>query len=189
MEYYKNILCISYAELTSGDPDAVEEKDRPVLTEASFKYYRSKKSIQVVRRACYGQTVLVSYHSLPDRVKERVIRKYGDPEQRTGQYVLRNMVTRDTNAEQFYKDYTLDDKGFEHLDPVYVELYTANASVLNAVILRTSFLPGLAGDQRRAERHPGGIRLPPAQKSPVAETAGRPLPVGELHSPRIRQVW
>ena len=138
MEYYKNILCISYAELTSGDPDAVEEKDRPVLTEASFKYYRSKKLIQVVRRACYGQTVLVSYHSLPDRVKERVIRKFGDPEQRTGQYVLRNMVTRDTNAEQFYKDYTLDDKGFEHLDPVYVELYTANASVLNAVIRLTS---------------------------------------------------
>ena len=137
MEYYKNILCISYAELTSGDPDAVEEKDRPVLTEASFKYYRSKKLIQVVRRACYGQTVLVSYHSLPDRVKERVIRKFGDPEQRTGQYVLRNMVTRDTNAEQFYKDYTLDDKGFEHLDPVYVELYTANASVLNAVIRLT----------------------------------------------------
>ena len=138
MEYYKNILCISYAELTSGDPDAVVVKDRPVLTEASFKYYRSKKLIQVVRRACYGQTVLVSYHSLPDRVKERVIRKFGDPEQRTGQYVLRNMVTRDTNAEQFYKDYTLDDKGFEHLDPVYVELYTANASVLNAVIRLTS---------------------------------------------------
>ena len=65
MEYYKNILCISYAELTSGDPDAVEEKDRPVLTEASFKYYRSKKSIQVVRRACYGQTVLVSYTPCP----------------------------------------------------------------------------------------------------------------------------
>ena len=40
MEFYKNQLCISYAELTAGDPLAVDPLKRPILSESNFKYYK-----------------------------------------------------------------------------------------------------------------------------------------------------
>ncbi|MFQ9020273.1 MAG: hypothetical protein ACLR6J_00245 [Parabacteroides merdae] len=36
----KNQLCISYAELTAGDPLAVDPLKRPILSESNFKYYK-----------------------------------------------------------------------------------------------------------------------------------------------------
>ncbi|MDB9154222.1 hypothetical protein [Parabacteroides distasonis] len=134
MEYYDNILCISHAELTGGDPMDPNPLQRPILTEANFKYYKSKRKFRVVNRACYGTPALVAYNSLPDRIKEKVVAKYGDPESDTRKYVLKNMIVRDLVAERFYQKHTLDGSGNEHLRPEIIELYTMNASVLNAVI-------------------------------------------------------
>ena len=89
MEYYDNILCISHAELTGGDPMDPNPLQRPILTEANFKYYKSKRKFRVVNRACYGTPALVAYNSLPDRIKEKVVAKYGDPESDTRKYVLK----------------------------------------------------------------------------------------------------
>ena len=134
MEYYDNILCISHAELTGGDPMDPNPLQRPILTEANFKYYKSKRKFRVVNRACYGTPALVAYNSLPDRIKEKVVAKYSDPESDTRKYVLKNMIVRDLVAERFYQKHTLDGSGNEHLRPEIIELYTMNASVLNAVI-------------------------------------------------------
>lgn len=138
MEYYNNILCISHAELTDGDPEDVNLLCRPIMSEANFKYYKKMKKFYVVNRACFGTPALVSYNSLPDRIKEKVVAKYGDPESNVEQYVLKNMVVRDLKAEYFYQRYTIDESGNEYLKPDIIELYTTNASVLNAVIRLTS---------------------------------------------------
>ena len=52
MEFYKNQLCISYAELTAGDPLAVDPLKRPILSESNFKYYKKTGKLQVLNRAC-----------------------------------------------------------------------------------------------------------------------------------------
>ena len=72
MEFYKNQLCISYAELTAGDPLAVDPLKRPILSESNFKYYKKTGKLQVLNRACYGTPALVLYASLPDSVKQEV---------------------------------------------------------------------------------------------------------------------
>lgn len=134
MEYYNNILCISHVELTGGDPADANPLMRPIMSEANFKYYKKEQKFRMVNRACYGTPALVAYNSLPDKIKEKVVAKYGDPESNTKRYVLKNMIVRDLVAEQFYQKHTLDKGGNEHLKPELIELYTMNASALNAII-------------------------------------------------------
>lgn len=138
MEYYKNILCISYTELIQGDPKDPDEVRRPILTEANFKYYKSKDKFRVLRRACYGTPALIAYNSLPMPIKEKVVAKYGDPEKNVQNYVLKDMVVYDLRAEKFYRDYALDEKGYKGLDTDKQKEYTWNASVLNAIVALTS---------------------------------------------------
>ena len=132
MVYHDNILCISYGELTDGNPDSPEEAQRPVLSTAMYKYMLNKGNIEQVRRGCFGQSALVAYRSLPERYKERVVAKYGDPERLATQSSLRDMVQRDMRAEDFYRRYTTD--GYTHLKEEIQRLYVANASVMNAIL-------------------------------------------------------
>lgn len=138
MEYYDNTLCISHTELTGGDPMDSETARRPIISEANYRSMSQRGRFRVVRRACYGTPALVAYNSLPDRVKEKVVAKYGDPESRVERFDLRSMITRDPEAERFYRTYTLDDGGHVYLKTETINLYTINASVLNAVIRLTS---------------------------------------------------
>ena len=138
MEYYDNILCISHAELTGGDPMEPNPLRRPIMTEANFKYYKSKKKFRVVNRACYGTPALVAYHTLPDRIKEKVVAKYGDPEADRKQHVLKERIVRDLVAEQRYFHRPIYEGTDVFLKPDVAERYTVNASVLNAVIQLTS---------------------------------------------------
>ncbi len=138
MEYFNNILCVSHAELTGGDPMDSNPLQRPIMTQANFKYYKKKEKFRVVNRACYGTPALVAYNSLPDRVKEKVIAKYGDPENNAKQHVLKDMIVRDLVAEQFYKTYPKDGPADKRLKIEVAERYTINASVLNAIVRLTS---------------------------------------------------
>ena len=138
MEYYDNILCISHAELTGGDPMDPNPLQRPIMTEANFKYYKSKKKFRVVNRACYGTPALVAYHTLPDRIKEKVVAKYGDPEASKKRHVLKERIVRDLVAEQRYFYRPIFEGTDVFLKPDVAERYTVNASVLNAVIQLTS---------------------------------------------------
>ena len=100
MEFYKNQLCISYAELTAGDPLAVDPLKRPILSESNFKYYKKTGKLQVLNRACYGTPALVLYASLPDSVKQEVEARKGETfETEPKRYVLKEMIRRDPMAE------------------------------------------------------------------------------------------
>ena len=79
MEKYNDKICLTYAELTDGDPDAIRPEDRPIIGFDNLKQNISRKRIVLARRACYGTPALVEYDSLPVRFKEAVVAKYGDP--------------------------------------------------------------------------------------------------------------
>lgn len=132
MIYHDNILCISYGELTSGDPNNSDETQQPVMTVAVYRHLQTRNKLEVVRRGCFGQSALVAYRSLPERYKERVVAKYGDPERQASRSSLRDLFRRDMRAEDFYRRYTTD--GYTHLKEEVQESYVANASILNAII-------------------------------------------------------
>ena len=128
MEYYKNELCVTYEELTSGDD--------PVI-----KYYTLRKRITRDRiRTAHrgggeGGYALIVYSSLPEKYKARFVAKYGDPETAMKQQRMKDKVKMDENARTFFEDYTYDMNGVEtHLSDKLKEEYVLNASVLNALV-------------------------------------------------------
>ena len=73
MEYFGNILCLTYGELTSGDD--------PVMSLQCYRSLQRRGAINVVRSGKgLGNSALVEYSSMPERFKERVLAKYGNPE-------------------------------------------------------------------------------------------------------------
>lgn len=132
MKYHENILCISYAELTDGDPNDANESMRPIISASNLQYLVQRGQIRVVRRGCFGQSALYAYNSLPEKYRDKVVDKYGDVEKKATRSSLRDIFERDMRAENFYQTYTTD--GHTHLTPETIKLYVNNASALNAVI-------------------------------------------------------
>ena len=72
MEYYNNILCVTYTELTEGD-DAV-------ITAATLRQNMRRGNIQCARQGKgEGNYALYIYASLPEKYRMRYEEKYGDP--------------------------------------------------------------------------------------------------------------
>lgn len=132
MIYHNNILCLSYAELTDGDPADPDTKQRPVMSVATYRNLQTRGQIEIVRRGCFGQSALVAYRSLPERYKQKVVARYGDPERMAPQSSLRDLYTRDMQAELFFRRYTTD--GVAPLKEEARQVYVANASVLNTLL-------------------------------------------------------
>lgn len=138
MEYHKNILCISYTELTQGNSKDSDFVQRPIMSDANYKKLSQKKKLKIIRRGCYGTPALIEYQTMPTRFKEKYVAKYGNPENGTEKYELRNMIVKDIKAECFFQTYTFDDNGIEHLPQDKQKEYTMNASVLNALSMLIS---------------------------------------------------
>ena len=93
---------------------------------------KHKGKIQVINRGCYGTEALISFDSLPRKIKEQVVAKYGNPhDSDKNKYLLRNNIITDGLAESFFSSYILPDG--RHLPSDTQLEYTANASVLNAI--------------------------------------------------------
>ncbi|OAV65499.1 hypothetical protein Barb6XT_02385 [Bacteroidales bacterium Barb6XT] len=116
-EYYKNTICLSYGELTAGDPKAGDVEKAPVMTVVIYRHLYNRNQVTVLRRGCYGTPTLIEYRSLPLRFKERVCAKYGDPERSLLKCDLRNMAVKDLKAEAFHQGYSFDGRGFDRLTP------------------------------------------------------------------------
>jgi hypothetical protein len=121
MEYYNDILCISYDELTAG-----------IITKDMYKWYRKKKRIKRVQRGCYGTPALVDVKSLPSKILAAVKAKYGeDLEQASAKHTIKGAYQVDSDARTFYETHLLPSG--EHLEKEFIEEYTINASMLNAI--------------------------------------------------------
>ena len=69
-EYYNDILCIEVSWLTGNDG---------VMTTSNFKQLKRRSHINQLRTGGNGRTALVEYSSIPQRFKDKIIEKIGDP--------------------------------------------------------------------------------------------------------------
>lgn len=155
MEYYGKILCISYHDLVYDDrpstkdgkadysqsrtlkgvhPSMLSEDElAPVMSEANYKQLASRGKINVVRNGRgQGGYALVEIATMPLRFRERIKRKYGDLEAE----ILKNWFGThfhvDAKAREFYTKFRFENG--ESLPPERIQEYTANASVIEAVL-------------------------------------------------------
>ena len=136
MEYYKDTLCISHAELTDG-----------ILTESNLKVLRSRGRIQQVRRACYGTPALYAVESLPTKHWAEVKRRYVDPEAQAKARAFIDTIVIGQAAAAYYEEVCIEGaRGLSHEKRM---LYTNSASILNACRAR---LMEAAAEQRKVGR-------------------------------------
>ena len=67
MEYYNNILCISYKELTDG-----------IASPTVVKRWVARGQVKVMRRVCYGSCALYEVESIPMTDRMEVYRRRND---------------------------------------------------------------------------------------------------------------
>lgn len=122
MEIYNNKVCLSYKDLTSGH--------QPLLTKSNYDKHVQRNKVKVARRACRGVEALVYYDSLPGKLRDSVVARYGNVEDHAKRGGLRSMISYDAKAFSYYQEYMFDNG--RKLDKKYIQEYTLNATVLNA---------------------------------------------------------
>lgn len=131
-------MCVTYAELTGG-MDAV-------IKPGTLRQNMSRGNIASVHRGGgEGGQALYAWSSLPAKYKERFVAKYGDPEQKMKEAMMKDRIRLDGEARKWYEAFTYEKNGqAEHLTENLIEEYTINASVLKELLCIMS--------QRRAIR-------------------------------------
>ena len=74
---------------------------------------------------------LIAWCSLHPDFQETIIEKFGNPEDTTKHIIFTEFLEKDTTAEKFYKNYTLDN-GSAIADDL-IKLHTAEASIFNTI--------------------------------------------------------
>ena len=124
MEYFNKILCVTYAELTGGT--------EAVIKPGTLRQNMSRGNIASVHRGGgEGGQALYAWSSLPEKYKARFVAKYGDPEQKMKEAMMKDRIRLDGEARMWYETFTYEKNGqAEHLTENLIEEYTINASVL-----------------------------------------------------------
>ena len=124
MEYYNKILCVTYAELTGGG--------EAVIKAATLRQNMKRGNIVSVHRGGgEGSQALYAWSSLPEKYRKRYMERYGDPEQKMKEAMLKDRIRLDGEAREWYEAFTYEKNGrAEHLTGELIEEYTINASVL-----------------------------------------------------------
>ena len=129
MEYYKKMLCVTFAELTGGDD--------PIIKDCTLRQNVKRKNIICAHRGGgEGSTALYTWNSIPDKYRQRFVARYGDPEERIKEAMTRSTITMDDEAREFYEGFTYTDKNGEvkHLTDKLRDEYVTNASVLKELV-------------------------------------------------------
>ena len=129
MEYYKKMLCVTFAELTGGED--------PVIKDCTLRQNVKRKNIICAHRGGgEGSTALYAWNSIPDKYRQRFVSRYGDPEERIKEAMTRSTITMDDEAREFYEGFTYTDKNGEtkHLTDKLRDEYVTNASVLKELV-------------------------------------------------------
>ncbi|WP_300761640.1 kinase [uncultured Parabacteroides sp.] len=129
MEYFKNELCVTYEELTSGDD--------PVIKFYTLNKNITRGNIKTLQRGGgEGSYALIVYSSLKEKYKVRYVAKYGNPEEVLKLQRMRDKVKTDEKAREFFETFEYDMNGVQTgLSEKLKAEYTLNASVLNALVI------------------------------------------------------
>ena len=128
MEYFNKILCVTYGELTGGS--------NAVITGGTLlKNVTRGNIVSVHRGGGEGGQALYAWSSIPQKYKARYMERYGDPEQRIKEAMMRDRIKLDNEAREFFENFTYEKNGKqEHLTEKLIEEYTINASVLKELL-------------------------------------------------------
>ena len=128
MEYFNKILCVTYAELTGGS--------EAVITGGTLlKNVTRGNIVSVHRGGGEGGQALYAWSSIPQKYKARYMERYGDPEQRMKEAMMRDRIRLDSEAREFFENFTYEKNGKqEYLTEKLIEEYTINASVLKELL-------------------------------------------------------
>ena len=128
MEYYNKILCVTYAELTGGG--------EAVIKAATLRQNMKRGNIVSVHRGGgEGSQALYAWSSIPEKYRNRYMERYGDPEQKMKEAMLKDRIRLDGEAREWYEAFTYEKNGKqEHLTEKLIEEYTINASVLKELL-------------------------------------------------------
>jgi hypothetical protein len=146
MEYYNNILCVTYAELTEGD-DAV-------ITAATLRQNMRRGNIQCARQGKgEGNYALYIYASLPEKYRMRYEEKYGDPKAVLKKQPADIHALADRRAREYYEAFEYELNGVQtRLSRKLIDEYTVNASVLGHLLKRIgelrAYTAALGGGKR-----------------------------------------
>ena len=99
MEYFNKILCVTYTELTGGS--------EPVVTGGTLlKNVTRGNIVSVHRGGGEGGQALYAWSSIPQKYKARYMERYGDPEQRMKEAMMRDRIRLDSEAREFFENFT-----------------------------------------------------------------------------------
>ena len=128
MEYYNKMLCVTSEELCMGTD--------PVMKQGTFNtnLYRGHL-VSVNNGGGEGNYTLYAWSSLPEKYRKRYMERYGDPEQKMKEAMLKDRIRLDGEAREWYEAFTYEKNGKqEHLTEKLIEEYTINASVLKELL-------------------------------------------------------
>lgn len=121
MEYYNNILTVEAGWMI----------EQGVMSATNYRNLSNRGDIQVVRRACRNTPALVAYDSMPDRYKQAIVERVGDPRKEARQNVLEGLIEHSATASEYFENYMIDDD--RHLPADKRREYYTNAIVLDGV--------------------------------------------------------
>ncbi|MES2651298.1 MAG: hypothetical protein V4663_06130 [Bacteroidota bacterium] len=132
MQYYNNVLCISYGELVNRQVKPSTVGENAFISQYDFINYSKSKKLKVVRRGCRGTEALYDFEKLPYELKDAVVKKNKDLVLTAQQQPILKVLQTDYKAYNFFVNYTLNTG--EHLKENAIREYTATATALNAII-------------------------------------------------------
>lgn len=121
MRLANNILLLTYHELV---PD--------IVSKDAFEKMDQRGRLVKTARGGNGRMVEVEYESLPEKYKQRVIEKYGNPYEYTGKTAIKQYLTVDYAAAKFYTDYRCE--GDIQLPPSHINACIQAAQWLNMIV-------------------------------------------------------
>lgn len=120
-EFKQNTLCVSSTWLL----------DQNILSEGNYKKLCSIGHIKKLTIGGNGRKALVAFESIPERFKNIIRQKVGDPYASVKKILFSEYMKWDHNAEGYFKAYLLDNG--THLPEEKQQEYTHQAIVFNTV--------------------------------------------------------
>lgn len=121
-EIYNNSILSVEASWLYGEAD--------IMSQSNYKLLAHRGKINVLRRGCKGTPALVEYDSIPQRFKDIIVDKYGDPKGTHKNHSFTEMIEPDDEARKFYSSFRLQDG--RNLKPEVQRQYICEAEILNA---------------------------------------------------------
>lgn len=120
-EYHNNKLCVEAGWLF----------EQGIISKSNLDILKHRQIIRFERRACKNTPALVEYKSIPERFKDVIMEKYGNPYDKVKHNRFTDHINPDAKLKAKFEDYTTA-KG-KYLKPKQILTYYTNSIILDAL--------------------------------------------------------